>query len=897
MKKYFNARLLNVDGRFAQSTEYLFYAQYRCEAEDVANSLSIGLRKCKGKAQNITAGQLKDAEEIRKLIRNDLNINFLQKVRGSPAYYNKLLFDLLGMVRQLGNCTWFLTLSAADLKWTDTIQIIAAQNGQHLSDEDICNLTWEQKCLWLRTNPVTAARHFDHRLQTFMKTLIMGNSHPIGHIQDFKYRIEFQQRGSPHAHMLIWIKDAPQVKDGNPKVVSQFVDQYITCSVPSDDEELAELVKTDQKHSHSAACRKPGKSCRFSFPRPPLDETTVLYPAEEPVTEQAKGIYSDTLTAIYDKLSSLESDTDPSLAEILEDLQIPLPLYLKALQWIKTKQGRPTVLIKRKPKEGCINFYNPVLLKAWQANMDIQIVDHVESCIMYVSSYISKPEKALGDVLKSVSKTCEPQGPKKMMQLVSKKFLSHREVSAQEAVYRVLSLPLIRGSRQVIFVPTDLPENRTKLLKPLKKIQELDDDDEDLYMSGMLEKYADRPHSVENLCLADFSSYYCYGGKPKDKEPELDDFPGSEAEEDPTEEKLEALPKTIQLKTTKQKLKRRVKPAIIRTHQYSQLQQEEEFYHSKLLLYLPWRNEDNDLKGEDGTFKSKFITEVDEFTTKMTEYEPNAQEYNKAVQNLMENGPPEDSWATLAAQTEQERREDKQQGPTDDPDFSAIAPPEDAQPADLGLQRAEYDHELSSVSTQEWLNMILSLNEEQKPIHQFVLEWCTKMSLTYKTTKRPDPFHLFLTGGAGVGKSHVIKTIVQTVRRRLSVGQAEDDVTVMVCAFMGSAAFNVDGYTLHSSFNLLLTESKKDDYIRLSNEQLSTMRSKLGNLALLIIDEISMVGSNHLLTIHRRLAEIMNSDEPFGGVSVLAVGDLYQLPPVGLFPIYTPPTDPLAALY
>ena len=896
LKKYFNTRLLNADGRFSQSTEYLFYAQYRCEAEDVANSLSIGLRKCKGKVKNITAGQIKDAEEIRKLIRNDLSIHFLQKVRGSPAYYNKLLFDLLGMVRQLGNCTWFLTLSAADLKWTDTIQIIAAQNGQHLSDQEVDSLTWEQKCLWLRTNPVTAARHFDHRLQAFMKTLILGKSHPIGQIQDYKYRIEFQQRGSPHAHMLIWVKDAPQVKDSPAKEVSKFVDKYITCSVPSDDDNLAELVTTVQKHSHSAACRKPGKSCRFAFPRPPLEETTVLYPAEEPVTEQAKTIFSDTLTAVYEKLSSLEPNTDPSLADILEDLEIPLALYLKALQWIKTKQGRPAILLKRKPIEGCINFYNPVLLKAWQANMDIQIVDHVESCIMYVSSYISKPEKTLGDVLKSVSKSCEPQGPKKMMQMVSKKFLSHREVSAQEAVYRVLSLPLIRGSRQVIFVPTDLPENRTKLLKPLKIIQELDDEEEDLYMTGMLEKYADRPHSVENLCLADFASYYCYGGKPKANEPELKDFPGSDVDEDPNVEDLEALPKTIQLQTTKAKLRRRSKPAIIRTHQFSQ-QQQEEFYHSKLLLYLPWRNEENDLKGDDGTFKSKFITKFDAFTTKMTEYEPNSEEYNRAVQNLMENGPPEDSWATLAAQTEQERSEDRQEGPTDDPDFSAIAPPQDAQPADLGLQHAEYDHELSGVSTQEWLNMILSLNAEQKPVHQFVLEWCTNMSLTYKTAKRPDSFHLFLTGGAGVGKSHVIKTIVQTARRRLNVGQSEDDVTIMVCAYMGSAAFNVEGYTLHSSFHLPLNESKQNDYIRLSNEQLSTMRSKLGNLCLLIIDEISMVGSDQLLSIHRRLAEIMNSDEPFGGVSVLAVGDLYQLPPVGHFPIYTPPSDTLAALY
>ena len=118
----------------------------------------------------------------------------------------------------------------------------------------------------------------------------------------------------------------------------------------------------------------------------------------------------------------------------------------------------------------------------------------------------------------------------------------------------------------------------------------------------------------------------------------------------------------------------------------------------------------------------------------MTEYEPNAEEYERAVQNLMENGPPEDAWATLAAQTEQERSEDRLQGHTDDPDFSAIAPPEDAEPTDLDLQHFEYDHELSSMSAQEWLNMILSINEGQKPVYQFVLEWCSKMSLTYKTT-------------------------------------------------------------------------------------------------------------------------------------------------------------------
>jgi hypothetical protein len=58
------------------------------------------------------------------------------------------------------------------------------------------------------------------------------------------------------------------------------------------------------------------------------------------------------------------------------------------------------------------------------------------------------------------------------------------------------------------------------------------------------------------------------------------------------------------------------------------------------------------------------------------------------------------------------------------------------------------------------------------------------------------------------------------------------------------------------------------------------MNSVLGHLCILIIDEISFVSSDFLLAIHRRLVDIKMCDEPIGGVSVLAVGDLYQLLPV-----------------
>lgn len=75
-----------------------------------------------------------------------------------------MLLELLACVKLLGPFTWFITLSAADLQWPEVIQIIARQYGQSFSDQDIEDMAWEEKCSWIRRNPVTAARHFDYRL-------------------------------------------------------------------------------------------------------------------------------------------------------------------------------------------------------------------------------------------------------------------------------------------------------------------------------------------------------------------------------------------------------------------------------------------------------------------------------------------------------------------------------------------------------------------------------------------------------------------------------------------------------------------------------------------------------------------------------------------------------------
>ena len=102
--------------------------------------------------------------------------------------------------------------------------------------------------------------------------------------------------------------------------------------------------------------------------------------------------------------------------------------------------------------------------------------------------------------------------------------------------------------------------------------------------------------------------------------------------------------------------------------------------------------------------------------------------------------------------------------------------------------------------------------------------------------------------------------------------------------------------TVHAAF---LLNIGKFGYQPLSSEKLNTLRTKLSKLLLLVIDEVSMVGSNMLLEIHKRLQQIkgVSSDKMFGGVSILAVGDMYQLPPVGQPAVFDQVSDAYAKLY
>lgn len=128
--------------------------------------------------------------------------------------------------------------------------------------------------------------------------------------------------------------------------------------------------------------------------------------------------------------------------------------------------------------------------------------------------------------------------------------------------------------------------------------------------------------------------------------------------------------------------------------------------------------------------------------------------------------------------------------------------------------------------------------------------------------------HVFLTGKAGTGKSTLIRLFM-----------AETDRNVVVAAPTGIAALNVDGYTIHRLFGFRTTTTLDD--VRGGEYQPGRFARTLASLQTLIIDEASMVRADVFDMVALALSRFgPQPGTPFGGVQIVLVGDLYQLPPV-----------------
>ncbi len=780
VRKYFNQRLLDADGRFAKDVEYLLTAQYAVESKQVVDDASIMLRQSQGRlyrGQVLTAGAVKNQQVLQQMMQRDDAYRFLKNVRGSPAYFQKVMYDVLGMIRQLGLPTWFLTLSAADMQWPDVIQTIARQYGSTFTDEEVALMSFDDKSKWLRQNPVTAARHFQHRLNTFFQVFLKSKANPLGELVDYAIRIEFQARGSPHAHTILWIKDAPKLGVDSDDDVCDFIDHYVHCNIPQE-EDLSQLVSKVQKHRHSATCRRNGR-CRFHYPRHPSPATLLARQVNPECSPEEADEAKAALLTVRKTLDDKDTSDDISMDELLDKAGVSYATYMQGLK-ICSKGN--SVVMQRTPSESWINTYSPDVIRVWKANMDLQYILDPYACVMYIASYMLKSEKAMGELLKQVSKECRGEQIKTQLRRLGSVFLTHREVSAQEAVYRILSLPLKQLSRKVVFVNTSPKEERVTLLKPASQLKQVEDDSEDIYFTSLIDRYAERPGSLDDMCLAEFAANYTTLSAEN-----LDDGETSDTLPQAQQDDKSRCPR-IQLGNGLGVMYKRRREAIIRFHRFNREKESSKLYRSKLMLYLPWRNESTDLLGGYVDFSSHYEVKHDVIFENERKYSHNATLINEAVDDLTEHGPPQHAWDQVAPGAAEQHARDQAEGveeersiEQEDLDANARMLQQQQQSSTPLLQRftAETNREL--LSPEEYRAAVRGLNKKQRQVVMFHRRWCKSAVTALQKGQPVKPYRVFLSGPGGVGKSHVISVIRNdTVKLlHLSARLEPEDVVVL----------------------------------------------------------------------------------------------------------------------
>ena len=744
----------------------MFYTQHRNEHEKLENQIQIaGQRgKVSGNGNNV------------ELKLNDV-CNIFEKIKGTPKYWQTARNELIAKVKQLGSFHLFFTLSCGEMRWIEVyvsvlkekghnVQIISDSKGKWTGkDEDVLvdgQPLWEfvdglgqTRLSLLKGHEVLITRHFDNRVKEFIKCIVMGHGKQNVPIANYNFRVEFQARGMPHIHGVLWICQDWLAKEGvhgplseNTWFIPKLADLTMSCTLPDDDEELKEIAFTVQRHTHTKSCRKKEKSCRYGFPRLPVSKTILAEPLLETLEDDEK---ETTLNKAKECLSkAIEILEDPNIDE-----NMTYEEYLELLGETKksyekycsiTEKGR-YLLIKRSVKERYVNSFNKEWLRAWNANMDLQVAIDTYAVISYIVNYVSKDESGMTEFLKEALAASYNETKEQKMKALKKAYLTHRQVGASEAVIRAIRSMRLKDSNIACkWLSSGFPENRYISFRKVKDSnveeeyefsgdEDIEGEDEEDYnplavriknKQGVFqqaisvhERYAERPKFLEEMCLAQFTSCYTYTTKVP-KKVEFNDTDGSSVTSSDrvifgTEIQL---PHYVQVHQGKY-FRLRAHPFVIRTHQPKRKEGHEQQY-TLLQLFYKWRNETEDLFRHSPDKCIALYKENEERIVQnrslMFPGEPAMDDMDKDISEMR----PTAIYDTLNPQGEQEEDENREEGIHDDPQF--VAYDHQGNLEEPSALPDSYKYKTIEVPTKkELFSMTRSLGEEQALVLDEVL--------------------------------------------------------------------------------------------------------------------------------------------------------------------------------
>ena len=874
----FKAEVRHSDPRVWSSISNIFWKTKHLLERRLAGVCIFALRRLVGsRTKGYTAADLCNLEKRNEIQYVDEGFKILRGVRNSPAYFEKAKRKIMAMVRQLTIPTIFFSLSSADTHWPELLRSLAYQVDNKLYTlEDIEEkMSFEEKCRLVASHPALCSRFFHERVQKFIKILLKNPHSPLKQATNYVYRVEFQKRGSPHVHGLLWINDAPQLGVNSREEIINYIDSCISCSLDVSEENKKYVKLQVHRHSKKTCLKKihGKKVCRFGIPIFPMQTTMILDPlSSEDVSE--KEIAMKNLEHIQFKMTNIP-DHVQTFDDWLQFIDLSEDDYIKA---VRMSIHRPKIFLKRKPTEVLVNAYMKHFLGVWKANHDVQFVLDPYQCVCYICDYMTKSQKGMSELLRIACEEAQAGNMhvKESVRHITNVFINAAESSAQECCYDLLGLLMVDSSVKEEFICTAPLEKRVAVMKSLDELEQLVPHSKDVTYKSNIDRYTMRPRILKDWSLADYVSWIELMYPKKKKQTNLvqqeenedviqqEENNGScQTSDDESENGLmedSIFPYTMPNGIV---LRKRKKQKIIRFVNYRMKADPEEYYRERVLLYTVWRKEGEILQNF-STYEAVFNHHKESIMKQMAIYEPMSAILEEAEE--------------LYEQQNQETQNDLPLVGTDSerPDIEEM-PPEhqfDIGPS-IGLPPLHLEPEVELIPRflpdNEFYKLIGSLNQKQLEFYTYVV---------HEATQSKEQVMCALHGGAGTGKSHVIKAIYQGLHRILNkrAGQTFDNERVLLAAPTGKAAYNIKGSTIHRIF--YIAANQKMDFKPLSWDLLNTARRKFHAVEWILIDEFSMVGNKMLRFIHLRLQEIKGNNLPFGGLNIICIGDLYQLKPV-----------------
>ena len=189
--------------------------------------------------------------------------------------------------------------------------------------------------------------------------------------------------------------------------------------------------------------------------------------------------------------------------------------YKKALS--VSKLGYKVVQ-RRDINEIYVNSYNVEWIRAWNANMDLQVCLDFFGVITYITDYYSKDASGTMRIIKDALKQNECKDVKDQMQLISNTFMTHREMGESEATYRLIPSMTLKASNVTCqWVPTQPINERSKRHRKATESQmmsgievyKLEGHEGFFYeVQDIYSKYLRRPKELNRICFAQFAKMF-----------------------------------------------------------------------------------------------------------------------------------------------------------------------------------------------------------------------------------------------------------------------------------------------------------------------------------------------------------------------------------------------------